>query len=614
MEYPSISEYKEAVQNAESFEDAKLRGLQLVMDGCEPVMLSGNSAIVFKMRNETTGELFALKCFIHEQENRADAYRKIIEELRCVCSPYLINLEYIEKGIWVGDYEIAFPVLLMPWVNNESLEVFDSLKEDNLLIPSLTTNDLDFDIYGMKFRMKFVRGGEFMMGAKNRMVFSIDDYEEVCDNEKPTHKVELDNFYIGETLVTQALWEAVMGYNPSKLIGKNFPVQYVSWYDCQEFIERINVITGRTFSLPTEAQWEFAALGGNESCGSLYSGSNIIDLVAWYSDNSNNQIHPVAQKFKNELELFDMTGNLWEWCKDWYDDNYYSNSPIDNPQGPCLGDDRVLRGGSCFTNNWECRVSFRKFLHPNQCGSFVGLRLALNINPSELELDVKGISFKMRFVKGGSFVMGASEVDEEANDNEKPTHKVELDNFYIGETLVTQALWEAVMGYNPSEVKNDNLPVDGVTWYDCQEFIEKINVITGKTFSLPTEAQWEYAARGGKKSRDYLYSGSNYIDEVAWYYEESPSYKLAIKKANELGLFDMSGILWEWCNDWYDDNYYLSSQNKNPQGPKVGSNRVLRGGCWCSMPYQCRTTYRAFSTPDYGENVTGLRLVLSMPK
>lgn len=477
-----------------------------------------------------------------------------------------------------------------------------------------STQDLVFNVNGVKFTMKYVEGGSFMMGAKKRIVFSLSDYEEADDNEKPTHKVELDNYYIGETLVTQALWEAVMGTNPSAIIGNNFPVQYVSWYHCQEFIKKLNSITDKTFSLPTEAQWEFAALGGNESCGCLYSGSNIIDLVAWHGDNSNNQIHPVAQKFKNELELFDMTGNIWEWCKDWYDDNYYSNSPIDNPQGPYWGNDRVLRGGSCVTNNWECRVSFRNFLHPNQCRSFVGLRLALNINPEYLEMEVNGIFFKMRFVKGSSFMMGASDVDEEANDNEKPTHKVGLDNYYIGETLVTQALWEAVMGDNPSETKNDDLPVDGVSWYDCQEFIEQINSITGMHFSLPTEAQWEFAARGGQKSRDFLYSGSNDIDEVAWYFDESPSYKLANKKANELGLYDMSGILWEWCKDFYDDNYYSISQNLNPQGSDVGSDRVLRGGCWCSMPYECRVTYRAFSTPDYSGSVTGLRLVLNIPK
>ena len=218
--------------------------------------------------------------------------------------------------------------------------------------------------------MKYVEGGEFMMGAAN-------DDTEAYDCEKPSHKVRLDSYYIGETQVTQALWQAVMGNNPSYWTGDKLPVETVSWDDCQEFIKRLNSITGKHFSLPTEAQWEFAARGGNKSRGFLYSGSNNIDEVAWYDDNSNSQTHQVATKKANELGLYDMTGNVWEWCKDWFDSDYYSNSPQDNPQGPGSGDFRVLRGGGWDRNARRCRVSFRGYVNPVSRHGSLGLRLVL---------------------------------------------------------------------------------------------------------------------------------------------------------------------------------------------------------------------------------------------
>ena len=232
----------------------------------------------------------------------------------------------------------------------------------------------------------------------------------------------------------------------------------------------------------------------------------------------------------------------------------------------------------------------------------------------DLLFNVNGVQFKMVYVDGGTFVMGATEQDDEAWGDEKPQHKVTLDDYYIAETQVTQALWQAVMGDNPSHWKGDNLPVETISWDDCQEFIKKLNQLTGKTFALPTEAQWEFAARGGNLSKGYKYAGSDNLDEVAWFGDNSnrQTHTVAQKKSNELGLYDMSGNVWEWCNDWYDYTYYELSPECNPQGPTSGVNRVLRGGCWDGVARRCRVLSRDFSDFDYRNDGSGMRLSLSV--
>jgi len=223
------------------------------------------------------------------------------------------------------------------------------------------------------------------------------------------------------------------------------------------------------------------------------------------------------------------------------------------------------------------------------------------------------VSFKMIAVKGGTFMMGGTEEQgRDAYTDENPTHQVTLSDFRIGQTEVTQELWEAVMGSNPSYRKGEKRPVEMVSMYDCMEFIIKLNVLTGKTFRLPTEAEWEYAARGGNKNKGYKYAGSNTIDDVAWYTENSysASHEVATKSPNELGLYDMSGSVSEWCQDRYDKYYYSSSPKTNPQGPSTGSIRVLRGGSWASKARLCRVSSRYTLSPESSNNDQGFRLVL----
>ena len=225
---------------------------------------------------------------------------------------------------------------------------------------------------------------------------------------------------------------------------------------------------------------------------------------------------------------------------------------------------------------------------------------------------IGNVSFEMVRVEGGTFTMGAtSEQGSDANGDEKPTHQVTLPSYYIGKTEVTQALWQAVMGNNPSNFKGTNLPVECVSWDDCQTFIRKLNALTGKNFRLPTEAEWEFAARGGNNSRGYKYSGSNTLSNVAWYGDKSSdkTHPVATKAYNELGIYDMTGNVWEWCNDWYDD--YSSSSQYNPTGPNSGSYRVCRGGSWDCGAGGCRVSYRGYGSPSFRRSDgLGLRLAL----
>ena len=228
-----------------------------------------------------------------------------------------------------------------------------------------------------------------------------------------------------------------------------------------------------------------------------------------------------------------------------------------------------------------------------------------------LSITVKGVTFNMIKVDGGTFAMGATSEMTNPDDNEKPTHQVTLSSYYIGETEVTEALWNAVMRKNPSRSKRDDLPVGSVSWEDCQIFIGKLNGLTGKSFRLPTEAEWEYAARGGNRSNHTQYSGGSMIDDVAWYDGNSRRkiHSVKTKKPNELGLYDMSGNVYEWCQDWYGS--YGSNAQTNPTGPDSGSDRVFRGGGWGDVGRYCRSSIRFSDSPGSRAINLGFRLALS---
>ncbi len=506
-------------------------------------------------------------------------------------------------------------------VEIENQTATDSVAEEEVAPSEPKVSVETITVNGVSFEMIRVEAGSFTMGATPEM-------EDTYEDEAPTHQVSITNdFFIGKTEVTQALWKAVMGSNPSHFKGDGKPVEQVSWDDCQKFILKLNAATGRDFRLPTEAEWEFAARGGNQSTHCQYSGSNSWEDVIWCNVNSGKTTHDVATLQPNELGLYDMSGNVSEWCSDWYEG--YSGSSLQNPTGALTGTERVYRGGSWETFPAGGRSSWRQSLNPEKGFWALGLRLVLsgssstetanNAATSNWVLTVKGVNYEMVKVQAGTFTMGSTLVREEDDadtryliDNDKPAHQVTLtQNYYMGKTEVTQALWKAVMGNNPSKFKGDDKPVENVSWDDCQAFITQLNALTGKEYRLPTEAEWEFAARGGNKSLHYLYSGSNSYKDIAWYLVNSgkATHNVATKQPNELGLYDMSGNVLEWCSDWYGK--YDESPLTNPVGASTGTFRVTRGGAWgCQIGF-CRSSVRSCTGPNDKSNALGLRLVLS---
>lgn len=248
--------------------------------------------------------------------------------------------------------------------------------------------------------------------------------------------------------------------------------------------------------------------------------------------------------------------------------------------------------------------------------------------PKDQTFIVNGVSFVMKPIEGGTFKMG-SDIKGSKND-EKPVHSVTVDSFFIGETTVTQALWKAVMDSEPTfnggweklYGKGDDYPAYYISWEDCNEFIRKLKLLLGKDFRLPTEAEWEFAARGGNLSKGYIYAGSNDFDDVAVCRENSyakgsksidyGTHKVKSKKPNELGIYDMSGNVWEWCQDWYAR--FGNVVQTNPIGPLNGTQRVLRGGCWAAIADSCRVSTRHSQKPVVGTHiyVDGFRLALSL--
>jgi formylglycine-generating enzyme required for sulfatase activity len=496
--------------------------------------------------------------------------------------------------------------------------------------------------------MVFVEGGTFTMGCTAGQE---DDCYYDSAEERP-HLVTLSNFYIGKTEVTQAQWKAVMGADDPALLraqtyfsyfsnaGDNNPMTWVSWDDITKpngFLAKLNAQTGKNYRLPTEAEWEYAARGGKNGIAHdyKYSGSNVVDDVAWYARNTLSAGHlgpqPVGTKAANELGIHDMSGNVSEWVSDWYDRIYYEiygSSSVTNPQGPSTGSARVFRGGgwSDPSPSSYLRVGVRDSWSPESYSFDRGFRLADGNNGGT------DTAIKMVKVQGGTFTMGCTA--GQANDcyyDEKPTHSVTLSDFYIGKTEVTQAQWKAVMGANDPVLRNvltvhsnqagDDRPMILVSWDDITKsdgFLAKLNAQTGKNYRLPTEAEWEYAARGGKDgvAHDYKYSGSNIADDVAWYfgtigYDYTGPIAVGAKAANELGIHDMSGNVSEWVSDWYGIDYYLSSPTTNPQGPSTGSSRVLRGGSFGNPAASIGVSHRNRSGPDYQFSSLGFRLASS---
>ena len=457
--------------------------------------------------------------------------------------------------------------------------------------------------------MVFVEGGTFTMGC------TAEQAGDCLDGEKPAHKVTVSNFFIGKYEVTYGLYKSVMGDIPSYMKGDdssfviddNWPVVMGS---VREFILKLNAKTGKAYRLPTEAEWEYAARGGNKSKGYKYSGSNNIDDVAWYGNhlwggnfvenddgNSGEEFHPVGTKAPNELGIHDMSGSVQEWVSDYYGD--YSSDAQINPTGPSMTEEAypLKRGGSWSHAAWSCRVSYRYDYDPEDSGLYIGFRLAMSAADTSMAAAPEPVDVPVDMV----FVRGGMLTGENGD--------VAVSDFFIGKVEVTQGQWTSVMGGNPSYFTgNDSLPVERVNWNDIQKFIERLNVRTGKEYRLPGEDEWEFAARGGNESKGYKYSGGDSIGGVAWYKDNSgeETHPVGAKQPNELGIYDMSGNVDEWVNDWRAD--YRRWPQENPQGPESGKARVRRGGEWSDEARFCRVSRRSDSVPFCRASTIGSRL------
>ena len=468
----------------------------------------------------------------------------------------------------------------------------------------------------LSINLMCVEGGTFRMGVGADNYIERDDPQ--ANKDSTTHLVTLSNYYMAETAVTQGLWKAVMGTDIRDMVaqsrypddtpkvGDRYPMGYVTLKDALAFVDELNKLTGLHFRLPTEAEREYAARGGKRSRNYKYPGSNDYSKVASPYGT------PVAQKLPNELGIYDLSGGTREMCTDSWQTTYIYDEHVVNPVGPILSaGNRTMRGGHIHS---QARPFTRYPFTPTWCRNELGFRIILPTETKRRMIHVNGSFFEMCFVEGGTFMMGSDAPSAEAD--EQPIHEVSLSDYYIGQTEVTQHLWQAVMGSgnNPSATKGNNLPVTNISWDEAQTFVERLSELTGMRFRLPTEAEWEYAARGGERSKGYTYAGSDNIDEVGWYAGNSGNKLHAVggKLPNELGIFDMTGNAWEWCQDWY--GAYQTEAQVNPTGPNFGSSRVLRSGSFTTTIERCTAKFRQARQANYPDTHIGLRIVLEPEK
>ncbi len=504
---------------------------------------------------------------------------------------------------------------------------FSKTKQQPSFSGSLAGEERDFEIApGMMLTMCWIPAGEFLMGSPNG---ELDRF----DNETQHRVIISKGYWLAKTETTQAQWQAVMGSNPSKFKGSNLPIESVSWDAIAGpggFFNRLNdhAGSGARFQLPSEAQWEYAARAGT-------SGEPVdLNSVAWYEMNSGGTSHPVGKKKANDWGLYDMQGNVEEWCSDGY--GQYSIGEVSDPIGSVSDSFRMVRGGSWGHVAKSCRFAFRLcngFLTSFADDSF-GFRIACssvppvttgdekkNIKPvqpgipsgsrtgEERDFEIApSVVLTMCWIPAGEFLMGDNQEVRHTK------HHVIISNgYWLAKTETTQAQWQAVMGYNNSKFKGENLPVESVSWNDIagpSGFLKRINVRAkdGEFFYLPSEAQWEYAALAGAPGEPAD------LNSLAWYEMNSggTSHPVGKKKANDWGLYDMQGNVWEWCSDWEGD--YPVCAVTDPKGPAFGTDKVVRGGSYDFNAYNCRIVNRYWwptSFPPSANSLFGFRVACS---
>jgi len=623
-----------------------------------------------------------------------------------------------------------------------------------------------YSTFGTVSPMLLVKKGSFTMGDNRGYR---DSFETLF------HDVELKyDFYIGECEVTfneydlfcylterDKPYDRDWGRETRPVINVSWwdAIAYCNWLSDQENIQRAydsegNLLdeTGNLtddpanvvgYRLPTEAEWEYASRSGNKSKDYVFSGSENVSDVAWFDLNSNYQTHEVGMKAPNDLGFYDMSGNVWEWCSDWYDKEYYSKSPLINPYNSTHGSDRVIRGGSWGSTTTGLRVTDRSGGNPTRAYGDVGFRIARTVpyeeeNRSPLapynpipsdEVVVRATTVTLRWdsydqdddtmtydvyfdtnatpttkvsssqmenasdrsdlsygttyywkvvakdskgattegpvwkfttqdlqtilvlVEKGSFTMGDTWGD--GYSDEKPTHTVTFTyDFYIGKYETTFDEYDAFCNDTGRNKPNDwgwgrgTRPVINVSWWDAIAYCNWLSVENGLPvayrikgevnegelldssgnvttditevvgYRLPTEAEWEYAARGAKHNSPYKYSGSDNVNDVAWYTANSgnKTQEVGKKAFNDLGLYDMTGNVYEWCSDWYSSAYYYNTPKTNPyNNSTTGPARVFRGGSCFNVATNARVAVRSNNPPYSSINVLGFRIARTLP-
>ncbi|MCY2987715.1 MAG: SUMF1/EgtB/PvdO family nonheme iron enzyme, partial [Planctomycetota bacterium] len=507
----------------------------------------------------------------------------------------------------------------------------DVSKEVPAPTPETLTNSI-----GMK--LVLIPAGEFLMGSP-------DSESSARSGEKPQHRVRITTpFYLGVYEVTQTQYQNVVGSNPSHFKGESLPVEDVSWADAVEFCKRLSEefeerAAWRTYRLPTEAEWECACRAGSTSKYSFGDSEDELGTYAWYGKNSGNTTHPVGAKQANVWGLYDMHGNVWEWCADGY--GPYAAGSASDPSGPGSASRQVLRGGSwSIDGGGDCRSANRGMYKPWERNLLSGFRVALERSgatagdtrkttgqppptpatmpdsrpPQTLEALTNVIGMQLILLPAGEFLMGSPDSESGSDAQEKPQHRVRITKpFYLGVYEVTQAQYQKVVGSNPSSFKGESLPVEMVSWEDAVAFCKRLSEVAderaaGRTYRLPTEAEWEYSCRAGSTSEFSFGDSEAELGTYAWYRNNSgwKTHPVGEKQANVRGLYDMHGNVWEWCADGYGP--YAAGSASDPSGPGSAAYRVLRGGSLNDRGECCRSVYRCRREPGFRYQGSGFRV------
>jgi len=564
------------------------------------------------------------------------------------------------------DYDLGFRLARLGAVPFDSTNLPQALERQTIAPPEAVQPGLrdELDDGSRGPAMVWLPGGVFRMGD-DRGSFDDEqpDHEVAVEafsmGQYPVTFEEYDTFCAatGRELPDDEGW----GRSARPVIG-------VSWEDAAAYCEWLSRQTGAPYRLPTEAEWEYTCRAGGG--GSYCFGDDVAGLgeYAWYARNAGNQTHPVGEKRANDWHLYDMHGNVWEWVQDWYAEDYYESSPRENPTGPESGSNRIIRGGGWIGGAGYCRSAVRFRNVPGYRGDALGFRLARDgawpsdaltlggANPVETPVAAAPREVEQRWVynpfqgfqdrlqdgaeapgmvvmPGGTFQMG----DQQGNgfDWERPVHAVTLGAFAIGRYPVTVGDYmrfvKTTQGHHPqwletgseyhlttgtndyyrrAGVSPDNLmhPIVGITWADAAAYCEWLSVQTGEAYTLPTEAQWEYACRAGSNTAYCYGDDATRLGDYAWYAEnaEGRVHPVGQKTANPWGLYDMHGNVWEWVRDWYGG--YSTVLQQNPRGPESGSSRVIRGGGWNISAVVCRSAFRNRLDPGIRAFVLGFRL------